>query len=116
MSIDTATGIQIFEHLFETYKAQIHHNFPKELFLKVLKTIMENNIFKFSNTFWVQTKGTAMGTPAAPLYSILTFGYHKNNTILKNFKSNLIYYKRFIDDIFGIWLENPNDNNTQYDQ
>jgi hypothetical protein len=77
---------------------------------------MENNIFKFSDTYWIQTKGTAMGTPAAPLYSIITFGYHENNTILKNFKSNLIYYKRFIDDIFGIWLENPNDNYTQCDQ
>ena len=115
-NIDTATGVKAFEHLFETYEAHIPHTFPKELFLKVLKTIMENNIFKFSDTYWIQTKGTAMGTPAAPLYSIITFGYHENNTILKNFKSNLIYYKRFIDDIFGIWLENPNDNYTQCDQ
>ena len=35
---------------------------------------------------WLQTQGTAMGTPAAPLYSILTFGYHENTSILNTFK------------------------------
>jgi hypothetical protein len=93
-NIDATTGTQAFKHLFRTYKAQIPHNFSKELFLKVLKTIMENIFFlKFGNTSWLQTKGTAMGTPAAPLYSIITFGYHENSTILKNFKSNLLYYR-----------------------
>jgi len=90
-NIDATTGTQAFEHLFKTYKAQIPHNFPKELFLKVLKTIMKNNIFKFSNTFWLQTKGTAMGTPAAPLYSIITFGYHENTTILKKLLNQTLY-------------------------
>jgi hypothetical protein len=66
---------------------------------------MENNIFKFGDTYWLQTQGTAMGTPAAPLYSILTNGYYENTTILNNFKTNLLYYKRFIDDIFGIWID-----------
>ena len=33
---------------------------------------------------WLQTQGTAMGTPAAPL----------------------LYYKCYIDDIFGIWIDN----------
>jgi hypothetical protein len=55
---------------------------------------------------WLQTQGTAMGTPAAPLYSILTFGYHKNTSILNTFKPNLLYYKHYIDDIFGIWIDN----------
>jgi hypothetical protein len=67
---------------------------------------MENNIVTFGNTYWLQTQGTAMGTPAAPLYSILTFGYHENTSILTKFKSNLLYYKHNIDDIFGIWIDN----------
>jgi hypothetical protein len=56
-----------------------------------------------------------MGTQATPLYSIITFGYHENVTILKNFKSNLLYYRRFIDDIFGIWSEEGVENDTQHD-
>jgi len=73
---------------------------------------MDNNIFKFGDTYWLQTQGTAMGTPAAPLYSIITFGYFENTSILPTFKPNLLYYKRFIDDIFGIWIDNHTPNAT----
>jgi hypothetical protein len=66
---------------------------------------MNNNLFSFGDTFWLQNRGTAMGTPAAPLYSISTYGQHENNQILNRFSSNLVYYRCFIDDIFGVWLE-----------
>jgi len=111
-NIGTNTGIQAFKDLFNTYENLIPHDFPKELFLIVLKTVMDNNIFKFGDTFWQQIQGTAMGTPAAPLYSILTYGIHENTTILNTFKPNLLYYKCFIDDIFGIWTENNNTINS----
>ncbi|MFN9981691.1 MAG: hypothetical protein ACK53Y_17325, partial [bacterium] len=104
-NIDTTTGLQAFQNLFNTYHEAIPTTFPKEFFLKTSEIVMNNNIFSFGDTFWQQLQGTAMGTPAAPLYSILTFRYHENTSILPNFKSHLIYYKRFIDDIFGIWIE-----------
>jgi hypothetical protein len=75
-NIDTEIGIQAFENIFNTCNDLIPKNFPKELLLRVLRTIIENNIFTFRDTFWLQTRGTAMGTPAAPLYSIIKFGYH----------------------------------------
>jgi hypothetical protein len=53
-----------------------------------------------------------MGTPTAPLYSILTFGFHGNTTILNTFQANLLYYKCFIDDIFGVWIDNNVKGNT----
>jgi hypothetical protein len=46
-----------------------------------------------------------MGSPAAPLYSILTFGLYKNQKIYNSFKNNPIYYEWYIDDVFGIWLD-----------
>jgi len=107
-NIDTNTGIWAFEMLFSEYSNLIPNDFPRELFLNTLRVVMENNIFKFGDTYWLQTQGTAMGTPAAPLYSILTYGYYENTTILNNFKGNLLYYKRFIDDIFGIWIDDDN--------
>jgi hypothetical protein len=105
-NIDTEIGIQAFENIFNTYNDLIPKNFPRDLFLRALRTIMENNIFTFGDTFWLQTQGTAMDTPAAPLYSILIFGYHENTYILTNFGSNLLYYKQFIVDIFGIIIIN----------
>jgi hypothetical protein len=70
---------------FSTYEDRIPLNFPVEFFLTKLEIIMTNNIFTFGDTYWVQLQGTAMGTPAAPLYSILTFGYYKNTKILPYF-------------------------------
>jgi hypothetical protein len=68
---------------------------------------MNNNIFSFGDTYWQQLQGSAMGTPAAPLYSITTYGYFENMRILNTFHRNLLYYKRYIDDIFGFWVDMP---------
>jgi len=112
-NIDMDSGMRTFEKLFSEYENLIPIDFPNELFLNILRIVMENNVFKFGDTYWLQTQCTAIGTPAAPLYSILTYGYHENTTILNTFKTNLFYYKRFIDDIFGIWIDHDN-GKTQY--
>jgi len=104
-NIDVDTGLLAFQTLFSTYKDLIPPTFPTEMFLYTLETVMKNNVFTFGDTFWLQLKGTAMGTPAAPLYSIITFGMHENRHILNQFQRNIFYYKRYIDDILGIWLE-----------
>ena len=31
-----------------------------------------------------------------------------HSRILNSFNANLLYYKRYIDDVFGIWIETPN--------
>jgi len=49
-----------------------------------------------------------MGTPASPLYSIITFGHHENQQIVTKYKSNLIFYKRSISDKFEVWLPTNN--------
>ena len=49
-----------------------------------------------------------MGTPAAPLYSIITFGLYENTQILNRFHRNIFYYKRCVDNVFGIWLNSLN--------
>jgi hypothetical protein len=107
-NIDTTTGLQAFQNLFNTYYEVIPTTFPKALFLTTLEIVMNNNIFSFGDTFWQQLQGTAMGTPAAPLYSIITYGYHENTKILNKFQSNLLYYKRYIDDIFIVWVDSQN--------
>jgi len=104
-NIDVNTGLMAFRTLFNTYKDAIPQTFPTEFFLSTLEIVMKNNIFTFGDTSWLQLQGTAMGTPAAPLYSIITFGIHENTQILNNFQQNLFFYRRYIDDILGIWVE-----------
>jgi len=103
-NINTETGINAIENILFNHQNEIPTQFPKEFFLTTLKLVMENNIFSFSDTFWIQLQGTAMGTPAEPLYSILSYSHHENSQILNKFNNNLIYYKRFIDDVLGVWL------------
>jgi hypothetical protein len=106
-NIDLTTGIQAMETLFQMHANVIPASFPTELLLTSMRIIMANNIFSFGDTHWLQNSGTAMGTPAAPLYATITYGVHENTRILPNFRNHLFYYKRFIDDIIGIWLPSP---------
>jgi hypothetical protein len=59
---------------------------------------MDNNIFR------LQLAGTAMGTPLACSYATISFGHHENTKILEEFQPSLLYYKRYIDNILGIWI------------
>ena len=75
---------------------------------------MTKNIFSFANTFWLQLTGTAMGTPAACSYATISYGQHENSQVLPKFRHHLLYYKRYIDDIFGIWLPSNTDEEASW--
>ena len=67
-----------------------------------LEIIMTCNVFKFSDYFFLQLIGTAMGTPAAPAYAILYFAIRELQ--LKHFETWMGAYFRYIDDVFAVWL------------
>jgi len=118
-NIDTPTGISSIRDFLDVNKEQIPESFPVNLFLQVLETVMDNNIFSFANTYWHQLSGTAMGTPTACTYATVTYGHFENTQILQKFNNQLLYYKRYIDDIFGIWIppdNNPSDSWLQFKQ
>ena len=103
-NIDTATGLNAMKNFIQSNKEHISSSFPCDLFLEVLRLVMQNNIFSFADTYWLQLSGTAMGTPVACAYATVTFGHYENTTILPEFAPQLLYYRRYIDDIIGIWL------------
>lgn len=72
----------------------------EEFLTAAIKFILENNYFLY-NEIYHQTKGTAMGTRMAPSYANLFMGSFEEAHIWKNekFKSNILLYKRFIDDL-----------------
>lgn len=75
---------------------------PVEALMEALQLVMKNNIFTFGDTTWKQRTGTAMGTPPAPPWATLYYALHEND-FLPRFEENLPLYRRFIDDVFGIW-------------
>ena len=86
-----------------------HHLFPSipiDALISALHLIMDHNVFQFGDTFWRQLSGTAMGAPPAPPYATASFGTHEE-ILLSEFPENLFYYRRYIDDVFGIWIDHP---------
>jgi hypothetical protein len=83
-NIDTDLGITTFREFLQSNQEKIPKNFPTNLFLHILETVMRNNIFTFTDTFWLQLSGTAMGTPIACAYATITLGPFENTTYLQN--------------------------------
>ena len=98
------------KHALETMNTWFVNNeqllpplFPTHLILELLSIIMTHNVFKFGDLHYHQLSGTAMGTAVAPIFALLYYGIHEETTLLPKFRSNIIYYRRFIDDIFVLW-------------
>nr|XP_060626296.1 uncharacterized protein LOC132771840 [Anolis sagrei ordinatus] len=75
--------------------------------MDLLDIVLEKNYFRFQNQFYFQVFGVAMGSPLAPSIANL-FMANLENTVLLNpslnmYHTNIIYYGRFIDDIFLIF-------------
>ena len=79
--------------------------------LEGIKLILENNIFHFNEEYFIQTKGTAMGSKFAPIYSSIVLAYLEEKLYKmseKEFDSDFRSYleehfKRFLDDCFLIF-------------
>jgi hypothetical protein len=79
---------------------------------EALALIMNHMIFQFGDTYWHQLTGTAMGTPPAPMYATIYFAIHEA-AILSEFPEVNTLYKRYIDDVLGVWIPDPTKNDHQ---
>ena len=76
---------------------------PKnENILKMLSLVLKGNVFRFDNSFYLQTNGTAMGTRVAPTYAVIFMNAFEEKNIYPS-KFPLKVWFRFIDDILGIF-------------
>ena len=103
-NIDTDHAIKVITWWLNDLsdKKQLPSNFPLQAVLEAMTVIMQNNIFEFGDCYFLQLLGTAMGTSAAVMWATLYYGYHEVHTIIPKHGNNLLYFKRYIDDIFGI--------------
>jgi hypothetical protein len=110
-NINNTHGIETIKNWLKDFTEDVPEDFPSEFLLKVLETIMSNNIFQFDNTFWLQKCGTAMGTSCACSYATLYWAYFERKHILPKWSHSLPLLRRFIDDKFGIWTGTENEFN-----
>jgi len=79
----------------------------KEPSSKVITTLMNHiltlNNFNFNGRNFLQIKGCAMGTIAAPSYATIYMGKFETQFIYPEIDSDCLFYARYIDDIFLIY-------------
>ena len=70
----------------------------------IVNLVLMLNNFIFNNKHYLQIKGTAMGTRAAPNYANLFMGEFEEKYVYgSKWNRYLTYYGRFINDIFISW-------------
>lgn len=74
-----------------------------QVFKSILHNILKNSFFRFMDNFYIQKRGTSMGGRYAPPYANL-FMAKLEDPIIQEWKDFILLWKRFIDDIFFIFL------------
>lgn len=74
-----------------------------DLLFALMKFVLTNNYFTFGNLIFKQIQGTAMGTPAAVVFACLFLDAHETRILEEMTDRKPLLYKRYIDDIFGIF-------------
>ena len=107
-NIDTEHAITVIDWWLKELarKKELPNGFPLEAVLSAMRYIMRNNVFKWGDLFFLQLLGTAMGTSAAVMWATLYFAYHEVHTLIPRHGKHLLYFRRFIDDICGVWIGN----------
>ena len=75
----------------------------KKFLGQALDFCMSHNYFWFNGFFFSQQVGVAMGAKFAPSLANLFMAEWEDRHIFHNQKQQLIFYRRFIDDIFLMW-------------
>ena len=76
-SISHEFGLEAIDYFWTKYQEDLHPRFRKEFVLESANFILKNNTLTFDSEFYLQIKGTAMGTIFAPTIGNLTMGYHE---------------------------------------
>ena len=104
-NIDTPHALQTIKEYLRTRPLD---GVDLDDFMLGLSAVMKHNVFRFGDFILVQTSGTSMGTPPAPMYATLYFGCAEQR-FLPLFPE-CHFYRRLIDDGFGIWVPDPSDH------
>ena len=118
----TADAVSMYTNIDTTYALRSIENFlhsqtqykhlPIPAILDALELIMTNNVFQFGDCYFHQKSGTAMGTPPACCYATIYYAIHEN-FLFQKYTNNIFFYRRYIDDIFGVWV--PSNSGPTFD-
>ena len=73
-------------------------------FRDLINLATKESFFTFSNKFYIQVDGVAMGSPLGPILANIFLSHHEENWLNKcpmKFKPS--FYRRYVDDIFVLF-------------
>ncbi len=119
-SIPHQLGLEAINYWLHKHPDSVNTRFPHPFISNGLRLILENNVFKFGQDYYIQTKGTAMGTKVGPVYASLVMGYLETQLYskIREEKGMILadkivkQWKRFLDDCFITW--DPADGSMDY--
>ena len=104
-NIPTDECLDIIQNYLASHLDEFQHA-DHHMLHRALRLVMKGNYFTFGDTYWWQRNGAAMGAPPCPAWATLYFAAHEDNCC-DLFNDEVICYKRYIDDVIGIWLCQP---------
>lgn len=100
-NIDTEAGLKAVKKWLKRYPDKTR---PDEHLLELLKINLTQNDFEFDKKFYIQVRGTAMGKRFAPSYANIYMAEWEE-TALALCPIKPLKYFRFLDDIWGVWID-----------
>lgn len=100
-NIDTDAALDVINDYLRANTKEFSYH--AETLIAAMDLVFRNNILSFGDAFLRQLTGTAMGISPAPPYATIFFGIHELD-MLPSWTHRVPFYKRFIDDVLGIWI------------
>jgi hypothetical protein len=75
-SVSMSTNIDTKVHTLKQYTQKCNHllqHHEQQAVMEALEMVMNNNIFQFGDTYWLQIDGTAMGVSPSCVYATIYF-------------------------------------------
>ena len=85
----------------EALDARCNPDIPTKAVTNMIETVLYNNAFQFNNKEYLQKEGVAIGSKLGRNFAC-TYMRKWDEELMKSDKKPL-FYKRFIDDGFGLW-------------
>jgi hypothetical protein len=100
-----------------TFLSEIWDKYNCKAVEEAMSILMQNNRMQCGDLIFRQTHGVAMGMSPAPTIANLCVAIYERDHIIPLIGSYLMYYKRFIDDGFAVWLHDnyPTTNANNWD-
>jgi hypothetical protein len=106
-AVSMYTNIDIDDSIssISSYLEELWNEYECKAIVDVMEIVMKNNRMQIGDLIYHQICGVAMGMSPAPTIANLYVAIYKTAHIIPLLNKCLLFYKRFIDDSFAVWLQ-----------